>query len=834
MAGFIRRFGFFPGTEVISAIEGVVIVDLPPPGAINGQNVGVACPIGEFADMTFATSVDASGNVTTKPQPTEIFSGADLIGKLGGFDETIGEFGGSLGNGFASLRNKSYSRLICVPVNLASAKGVRYFRDLPLNRAQSDATPVVPVQAGTIVAGREFRDGAGRIRIGARKTFTNLPTIAVGTGGETIAGGAAATQLFTSGGAAQQVWQVAAAGPTFVDQTTGFNDPTAANWTVFPVGELVTDYAAIGSAVPFGRVTMFNTGGTQGVGGVVVWEYWNGAAWTALTGVVDGTTGFTAAVSANPQILTFTIPSDWATTTLNVVTAYYIRARITTIYTTNPIYSQGFVGGVDWTLIARPDGTLGAHKGDILVIGNNNAGAKQPVAESGTFRVQTDPVSGVNITLERLDGANFTFTFQTNVPWRLHYASDADTAPVLIPGAATPGGYAAADIGGYTTPTRPITNPTGGNTDGNYTAGDVIVPASVPPATTGSSWDVLGGLGGRIMPTGGGGLAFTAAVQKINAPASASIDALYLSCFDSLLSDMDPARSVNIVWSARKSLAIRNKGKSHVLDSSSRGVGRCFIGCPDLATVIPTTVLGDADPGVGANRNERVDFTWPGVLTFVPEAVNFRLKTADGQTTIDGILDDSCDSWLASVFSNLPPERNPGQAAPPVPDTLAGILGIQRGVDPALLDMNLYIQFKAKGICAIRMDRTVGPIFQSGVTTSLLSGESDINRRRFADFVQDSMAARLVQLSKLPITNQFKDSVGSEAVGFLNELLSPNNPAAQRIDDFSYDDKSGNTPTTLAKNIFVIIVRVKMTPTANDIVLQTEIGNGVLTTTRTQ
>lgn len=833
MAGFIRRFGFFPGTEVISAIEGVVIVDLPPPGAINGQNVGVACPIGEFADMTYATSVDASGNVTTKPQAIEIFSGADLIGKLGGFDETIGEFGGSLGNGFASLRNKAYSRLICVPVNLASAKGVRYFRDLPLSRAQSDATPVVPVQAGTIVAGREFRDGPGRIRIGSRRTFTNLPTIAVGTGGQTVAAALAATQQFTDGSQAAQVWQVAAGGPTFVDETTAFNNVAAADFVVFPPASVVTDYAAFGLATTFNRLTFVNQGGTAGTTGTVVWEYWNGAAWAALTGVVDGTANFTAALSATPQTVTFNIPSDWAASILNAsASLFYVRARITVNFTVRPTYSQGWVGGVDWTLISRPDGTLGAHKGDILVIGNNNAGAKQPLLESGTFRVQADPVSGVFITLERLDGANFTFTAQPNVPWRLHYASDADTAPVLVPGAATPGGYGAADVGGYTVPTRPITNVAGGNTDGVYPAGDIIVPASVPPATTGSSWDILGGLGGRIMP--GSTLAFTAAVQKINAPASATLDALYLSCFDALLSDIDPARSVNIVWSARKSSAIRNKGKSHVLDSSSRGVGRCFISCPDLATVIPTTVLGDADPGVGANRNERVDFTWPGVLTFVPEAVNFRLKTADGQTTIDGILDDSSDSWLASVFSNLPPERNPGQAAPPIPATLASILGIQRGVDPASLDMNLYIQFKAKGICAIRMDRTVGPIFQSGVTTSLLSGESDINRRRFADFVQDSMAARLVQLSKLPITNQFKDSVGSEAVGFLNELLSPNNPAAQRIDDFSYDDKSGNTPTTLAKNIFVIIVRVKMTPTANDIVLQTEIGNGVLTTTRTQ
>lgn len=144
--------------------------------------------------------------------------------------------------------------------------------------------------------------------------------------------------------AAKKVWQVDVTGPTFVDETPGFNDATDANFTVFPATEAVGDYVAIGFEQPFSSVVFDNANGTAGVGGVVTWEYWNGFAWTALSGVSDGTTGFTAAV-ADGQVLSYTLPTDWVAHKLNGVHAYYIRARITTVYTTNPIYDQGFIRG---------------------------------------------------------------------------------------------------------------------------------------------------------------------------------------------------------------------------------------------------------------------------------------------------------------------------------------------------------------------------------------------------------------------------------------------------------------------------------------------------------
>lgn len=678
MAGFIRRFGYFPGTEQITQIEGVIIVDLPPPGSSAGVGTGTVALIGEFADMRNATSVDSSGAVTTKIVPVEAFSSQDMINKVGGFDETLGDFGRALGNGFQALRNKSFSRLVLVPINLCSSLGVRYFRNLPLCTAASNAAPVVPMQAASIAAGREFRAASvARLRIGATAIFTGNGLITSGTGGTSTAGVSAATQSFDS-------------------------------------------------------------------------------------------------VSVN------------------------------------------------WTTIVRPDGTLGAAKGDILVIGYNNAGAFS--TDAGTYRVVTTPGSGTTISVERLDGANFAWTgVAAGQPWRLHLASDADTAPVLVPGAVTPGGYAAADVGGYTIPSRPITNFTGGATDGNWTAAALLSPAVAPPTQTGSSWDPLSGLGGRIMPSGT--FAFTAAVQGINAPNASAIDALYSTAIDALLTDQAPSRDVNIVWAARKSSTIRAALKAHVLAASAVGIGRVAILSPQLTNLTTNSAIADADPGVGANRNERVIYSWPGAVDFVPEAVNFRLKTADGLTTIDGILDETFDSWMASLLSNLPPEKNPGQAAPPVPQVFAPILGVQRGVSNLL--MSDYIALRAAGVAALRMDRSVGPIVQSGITTSLQDATKTINRRRMADFIEDSLARILLPFDKQVLSNQLQDGMVAEVNSFLNDLLSPNNPAAQRIAQYQIDDVSGNTPDSFAKGIYVIIVRVRMLPTADFIVIQAEVGQGV-------
>ena len=688
MAGFIRRFPYVPGNEVLSAIEGVAILDLPPAGSIEGSNTGIACCVGEFADMTYACAVDGTGAVTEDVRPQQVLTAGDLLNDFGGWDETLGDFADSEGNGFVALRSKVFAGLVLAPVFLASNYGFRFWRELPLCTSTTSAIPVVPVEGAQVAAGREFRSASGgRVRLGKRVVFTALDTITTGVGGATTAAAAAATQNFT-------------------------------------------------------------------------------------------------------------------------------------------------VAGADFSAIVRPDGGIGIKKGDVIVIGNNNIGARQPLAGgggigAGTYRVAADAGSGspTVLTLEQMDGTNFFFVNAATIPYRIHVSSDADSAPVFVVGVTTPGGYKASEAGGYSVPVRPLTNFAGAAVDGTWTANSALTPLSVPTALTGSTADPLSGLTGRTHISGAA--AFTQNVQAPNAASHASIDTLYQSALARTISDLAPLAEITIIWCARTSATIRSELKSNALAASKVSKGRVAVVAPDLDTVTTANAVSDSSPGVGATRDERVTYTWPGVQISVPEAVNTRISTADGLTTIDGILDVRMDGFLASILSNLNPELNPGQAAEPVPSLMAAVRGVQRGV--SRLELNDYILLKSRGVAAVRMDRTSGPIIQSGVTSSLTSGQKNINRRRFADFIQDSAAARLVQYSKLPITNRNKDSMLGELVDFLESLLSTDNPAAQRIESYSVDPKSGNSKETLAANIYVLIAKVKMLATSDTIVLQTDVGNNVVT-----
>lgn len=667
MAGFIRRYGYFPGIETITLIEGVIIVDLPPPGAVNGVSTGVVAMTGEFPDMTYGTAVDGTGAVTTKARPVEVTSAQDMLDKVGGFDETLGNVGNNGGNGFISLRNKKYSRLVLVPVNLASAGAGRLWRDLPTNLSATQATPVVPLQGGVVSAGREFRSSTNRVRLGKRSTFTALGHFKNGVDGAVTSAGAAATQTFNSAGG--------------------------------------------------GFLTAYN-------GGVI-------------------------------------------------------------------------------------------KKGMLLVVGVISASGAQG-ANAATYRVTADAVSATALVVEKLDGSNFDWTTGTALAYRIHPETDGDTGGT--------GGVNSklSDTSGYTIPCRPI--------DATIAAATSCAPTLVPAAGTATSWDPLSGLTLRSHQSNG--FVYDANVQAPNAANHASIDALYLTAIDGLLGDQAPQRDANIVFSSRASSAIRSKLKSHVLTAASQGVGRSAVVSPSLQTVSLATVIGDSDPGVGANRDERVWFSWPGEQTFVPEAVGFSFTTAEALTTTDGLIDVAADGRLAALLSNLPPERNPGQAAAPVPEIMSTVAALQRGLPT--LGMAEYMQLRAAGICGLRFDRTSGFIFQSGVTSSLISGMKNINRRRMADFIEDSVAQRLVQFTKLPLTPSLKDTITGEIDAFLNGLLSLNNPAAQRISGYTIDDVSGNTPDLESRGVYVVIAKVRTLATADFIVLQAEVGEGVNVTSSSQ
>lgn len=112
----------------------------------------------------------------------------------------------------------------------------------------------------------------------------------------------------------------------YTDATTAYNSGT---FNVFNGGAaLKRVYIGYYDGLPNGIGYYYGVGGTTGASGVVVWERWNGSSWTTFTGsnLTGGIEGW-----MNPQ-------GTSARSTINGVSAYWIRGTVQTAYTTAPIY----------------------------------------------------------------------------------------------------------------------------------------------------------------------------------------------------------------------------------------------------------------------------------------------------------------------------------------------------------------------------------------------------------------------------------------------------------------------------------------------------------------
>jgi len=110
---------------------------------------------------------------------------------------------------------------------------------------------------------------------------------------------------------------------------------------------------------PLGTDDAFYVGGVSGdgppssvvfnisVAGVgswaLAWEYWDGAAWQPLPDLNDRTAAFTLPGEAE---VSWTVPVGWATNTIDGVTAYHARARVTSVAPTLTTQPRASSGGV--------------------------------------------------------------------------------------------------------------------------------------------------------------------------------------------------------------------------------------------------------------------------------------------------------------------------------------------------------------------------------------------------------------------------------------------------------------------------------------------------------
>lgn len=278
-----------------------------------------------------------------------------------------------------------------------------------------------------------------------------------------------------------------------------------------------------------------------------------------------------------------------------------------------------------------------------------------------------------------------------------------------------------------------------------------------------------------------------------------------------------PSNDITAIWSARRGTVIRQALRDNAVLESTNGRGRvCCVAAEPAEgdTAADATAARNAALAINSGESLQVD----RVFTSFPYVQVFSAELGSVNVLV------SPDGFKAMMCSQLAPEIQTGVA------NQFMNLAIQN-VEPAFITQPLgyqdYVNLKAAGISAINKDVTVGWWFYSSVTAvNPVAFPTRVfdNRRRFADFVQDTLSNICAPYIKQPGTTERIDAITSEIDAFLTTLQSPQDPSQSRIEAYSVDSVSGNTPQLRALGIFTIIIVVQMFGDLNQIVLQTVIG----------
>lgn len=122
---------------------------------------------------------------------------------------------------------------------------------------------------------------------------------------------------------------------SFTEDTRDANDADASDAPMMPATQALNDATYFGhDAHTYGL--NINIGTAKTGTWTLTWEYWNGSAWTALTNVTDGTSNF---ATTGAQTVTWTMPVDWAKTTVNGFNRFWVRARISSFTSSGTVPS---------------------------------------------------------------------------------------------------------------------------------------------------------------------------------------------------------------------------------------------------------------------------------------------------------------------------------------------------------------------------------------------------------------------------------------------------------------------------------------------------------------
>lgn len=843
MSVYVRRFLFDPGNAVLLNIESVNILDLDPPGSIQGVGTGTVLLAAEFENGPVNTVV-------------EITSPVDLVNNFGSLGYSYAgvsanypcavsrKADGQLapeywnGNGFVQLNAKQFARLLLCRVDtsvgsvsfspLASITGAAKFRYslspsqvLSLNLGAGPASATFTATAGTVTGS------------GATYSISAGDTLVLG-----YDGAANFTTTFLAGDTS--VANVVAR----VNQYAGFAMATNAAGQVALTGiqkgnqaqvRVVSGSSGVLTALGLTAATTFGTGNVQNVAAVTAQEVKTVVEAAVSNSLVEVDQNGALRVSNAVSGASKYIVVGTATTATDLG---FVAGQMGTTLGVAQVLS---VGGTE-SMSAADTVTLGFDTGRNITVtfaGSESTAALTAAAINAAFAPATVAAAdGTQIRLfgatpggqVRVLGASSAAVLATKLGLSVGTTVGAGIQQGVIPAGTV------VSVPNSTTfvTMQDITFTTSGVTvnAGNGATQPVVQPTFGPyPVIVRHAVDDTTGVSataGTVTSVGGAiaiaSFGVTNPQGLSSALTEAQIDAQYAAALAATVDINKVAKQTNIIWAARQSNQVRRALKSNALLASSSGCfGRMAIIRTPLGVTKATAQSNAAEPGVGAYRDQRVVFCWPQASTFVPLIARRGVNGGAGFTA-SGNVDVGADGFAASIMSQLPPEENPGQLTP----FAGGVNGLESSPNAQGLQMQDYINFKAAGMMALRIDDGAA-IFQSGVTSvdpNVYPQLTRISRRRMADFMQDSMALRAKGFGKKLSTNVRRKALESEIRAFMEQLLGRANPASQRIAGYTVSTKN-NTPDGLGQGLYRIVVSVRTLASLDSIVLETTVGEQV-------
>lgn len=343
------------GTTTLAGTATPSVTSLTATGAVQG------------ATVTGTTSVTtptltASGNLTLSPTGDVVLAptGADILPNTG-YSKHLG----AATNKFLTLHAAELWVDTLVANSTMATIGGRILVG-PTTELTSDlgtGDTSIAVKHNQMVSGdRVFMESAGAVEflaITSGPSGTGPYTYSVtrnldGTGANAWTAGDAVFNTGQTGSGFMDLFSLGSA--AFPGYSAVFNFDAAlsafsANYFETDVWPIFGDAAnnTVNDAVYFGSPAVFGTLSAYAITPVtssstLVWEFWNGTAWTTFT---PTGAGFGA---VGPGAITLGTLSGWATTTVNGVNAYYIRLRISALGggTTAGVWRQTRRGPQQW------------------------------------------------------------------------------------------------------------------------------------------------------------------------------------------------------------------------------------------------------------------------------------------------------------------------------------------------------------------------------------------------------------------------------------------------------------------------------------------------------